>query len=119
MTISGAINHKRIIEHKEYLIAKLTKEFKAKKVSLNDLNTQVTNNALRLAEAALQKDNVKINDGDAIAITEPQINVDMFHLVDPLGLEKLIEEMQNDVDTFNVEIDATLSEINAITEIEI
>ncbi|GAG32212.1 unnamed protein product, partial [marine sediment metagenome] len=75
--------------------------------------------ALKLAEAALQKDNVKINDGDAVAITEPFIKKNRFELVDPLKVEELTEELQTDVDDFETEVDAVLSEINAITFIQI
>ena len=117
-TIADAINFKKIIEMKQSLIEELTKKHRQVKVKAEEKNRRVDENALKLAEAALQKDNVKINDGDAIAITEPYIKRNKFHVVDPLNVEELVEKMQKEVDEFETEVDAALSEINAVTYIE-
>ena len=119
MTISDAINFKTVIELKKELISGLVTKHNQTKKNLETNNTTIDANALRLAEAALQKDNVKINDGDAVAITEPYLKKNKFHLVDPLGVEKLSEKLQEEIDNFEVEVDAVLSEINALTVIEI
>lgn len=119
MKISDAINYKKIIDFKKNLIGRLDCSFTDSIVLQEQNNSKVDENALRLAEAALQKDNIKINDGDAVAITDPYIKKNQFLLVDPLEVEKLIGSMQREVDDFETEIDAVLSEINAITTIEI
>lgn len=119
MTIADAINFKTVIEVKKKLIQALTQKHNQTKTSIEQNNANVDANALRLAEAALQKDNVKINEGDAVAITEPYLKKNRFELVDPLKVEKLVEELQEEVDEFQTEVDAVLSEINAITLIEI
>jgi hypothetical protein len=119
MTISDAITFKTVIELKRNLIANLIAKHNAAKSQAEKNNTKVDEHALKLAEAALQKDNVQINDGDAVAITEPFIKKNKFNIVDPLEVEKLTDELQVEIDDFETEVDAVLSEINAITFIEI
>lgn len=119
MTIAEAINYKSTVDFKKKLLERLQTFHNSSKVNLNKANEQVNTNALELAKAALQKDNVKINDGDAVAITEPYIEKNEFHLIDPLGIEDLTEEMGNEISEFETNVDAVLSEINAITVIEI
>lgn len=119
MTISDAITFKTVIELKQNLIDTLTRKHNNAKVEGEKNNKKIDEHALKLAEAALQKDNVKINDGDAVAITEPFIKKNKFNLVDPLNVEDLVEKLQSEVDEFEAEVDAVLSEINAITFIQI
>ncbi len=119
MTIADAINFKQIIGFKKNLITTLEQKHQKAKATAEQKNKEVEDNALRLAEAALQKDNVKINDGDAVAITEPYLTRNLFHLVDPLKVEELVEKLQTEVNDFESEVDAVLSEINAVTVIEI
>lgn len=118
MTIADAINYKPVIESKKLLVTRLKQQHKVAVLEVAQKNQLVSQNALKLAEAALSKDNVKINDGDAVAITKPYIEDNTFHLVDPLKVDGLIEKIESEIAEFEAEIDATLSEINAITFIE-
>ena len=119
MTIADAINYKSIADSLKYLISDLESKHRKAKTLTEQNNAKISENALLLAKEALQKDNVKINEGDAVAITEPYIERNEFKLVDALKVEDLIEGIQKDIDNFETEVDATLSEINAITQIEI
>ncbi len=119
MVIADAINYKTTIKLKKMLIDKLDSSFRNTLSNHEQNNAQVDTNALKLAEAALGKDNVKIGEGDAVAITEPYIEKNKWDIVDPLGIVKLSEGLTDDVDAFETEIDAVLSEINAVTLIEI
>jgi len=119
MTIADAINYKALVKSKKRLIQELEKKYRQSKLQVEEKNAKIEENAIRLAEAALQKDNVKINEGDAIAITEPYLKRNNYHLVDPLKVEEMTGKMQDEVDDFETEVDAVLSEINAITTIEI
>lgn len=119
MKIADAINLKSSMPWKKRLVHRLLTEHNQVKSSIEKHNTEVDANALRLAQAALQKDNVKINDGDAISITEPFIEKKKFRLFDPMKAEKLIEDLQTEIEDFETEVDAALSEINAITIIEV
>lgn len=119
MTIAEAINMKMVIDFKHALIKTLKQRHDSAKGQTTRNNEEVEAKALELAKYALQKDNVKIGDDDAVAITDPYINKNKFELVDPLKVESLVEKMQEEVDNFEAEVDAVLSEINAITIIEI
>ncbi|TCI90740.1 hypothetical protein [Tenacibaculum sp. M341] len=122
MTISDAINFKTVIAVKKNLINTLNRRHQSVKAKFNQENEKVNNIALDNAKIMLGKqgdDRVKPNDEDVKNIIEPYIKRNQFHIVDPLNIEKLIEKLQNEVDNFEVEVDAVLSEINAITQIEI
>lgn len=119
MTIAEAINFKHVIASKKMFISDLVRKLDAVNTEIHYQNDKTESEAIRLAEAALKKDNVKIGDNDAVAITKPYIESREYKLVDPLGIEKLIVELQEEVNRFEVEVDATLSEANATTTIDI
>lgn len=121
MTISDAINFKSVIVFKKNLIATLVKKHNAVKSKFTVENEKVNNVALENAKIMIGKqgdDRVKPTDEDVKNIVEPFVKRNEFHLVDPLKVEELAEKLQNEVNNFEVEVDAVLSEINAITVIE-
>ena len=119
MTIAEAITSKDIIVMKKQLASKIISSHTNASTRFTQLNAQIEASAIKLAEAALQKDNIKIQDTDAIAITEPFLKKNKFFLVDPSGGMKKAEEITDEVEEFLSEIDAVLSESNATTFIEI
>lgn len=119
MTISEAINYKQVIGLRKRFAQTLKSKHALSKTQVEDGNAKVDENALRLAEAALNKDNVKIGDNDAVAITKPYIEANKFILVDPLDVDKKVEDMIKEIDEFEADVDAKLSEVNATTFIEI
>lgn len=121
MTISDAINFKSVVVFKKNLIATLIKKHNAVKSKFTVENEKVNNVALENAKIMIGKqgdDRVKPTDEDVKNIVEPFVKRNEFHLVDPLKVEELTEKLQNEVNNFEVEVDAVLSEINAITVIE-
>jgi len=121
MTIADAINFKSVIVFKKNLIATLVKKHNAVKSKFTVENEKVNNVALENAKIMIGKqgdDRVKPTDEDVENIVEPFVKRNEFHLVDPLKVEELTEKLQNEVNNFEVEVDAVLSEINAITVIE-
>lgn len=118
MTIADAINHKTAVEFQKRLISSLRNKHVAVVAGVEENNEKVEADALRLAEAALSKDNVKIDEKDALAITEPFLEKNRFHLVDPLKVDETTEKLEKEIDEFEAEVDAALSEINAVTFIE-
>jgi hypothetical protein len=64
-------------------------------------------------------DKVKPTDNDVLAIVEPFVKRNEFHFVDPIGIESKIEALTAKIENFKSEVDAVLSESNAITIIEI
>lgn len=122
MTIADAINFKTVIVVKKNLINRLTQNHNTVKAKFTKENERINNVALDNAKIMIGKqgdDKVKPNDEDVKNIVEPFVKRNEFHLVDPLKVEDLIENLQKEVDEFEAEVDAVLSEINAITVIEI
>lgn len=50
---------------------------------------------------------------------KPFLDLNEPHFVDPLGLKKVIDDLQEEIDVFNSEVDFALSEINVKTEITV
>jgi len=122
MTIADAINFKAVIVVKKNLINRLTQKHKAVMAKFTQENEKVNNVGLENAKIMIGKqgdDRVKPTDEDVKNIVEPFVRRSEFHLVDPLKVDELTEKLQIEVDEFEAEVDAVLSEINAITLIEI
>lgn len=122
MTIADAINFKTTIEFKKDLITSLKQKHNKVKAIFIKKNEELDNVALENAKIMIGKqgdNNIKATDEDVKAIVEPYVKRNKLHLIDPLDVDKLIEKLQNEVDAFEIDVDATLSEINAITIIEI
>ena len=121
MTIADAINFKSIIVFKKNLIETLIKKHNAIKSKFIIENEKIEKIALENAKIMIGKEGdnkVKPTDEDVKNIIEPFIKRNEFHLVDPLKVEQLTEKLQKEVSDFEVEVDAVLSEVNAITIIE-
>lgn len=118
MTIADAINLKSVIVYKKKLVEILKKRHKTALVNLEQNNAKVEANALQLAQVALGKADIKIGNNDAQAVIEPFLKANKFELVDPVGVDKKVEEIERKTGDFEAEVDAVLSEINAVTFIE-
>ena len=121
MTIADAINFKSIIVFKKNLIETLIKKHNAIKSKFIIENEKIEKIALENAKIMIGKEGdnkIKLTDEDVKNIIEPFVKRNEFHLVDPLKVEQLTEKLQKEVSDFEVEVDAVLSEVNAITIIE-
>lgn len=118
MTIAEAINFKTVITYRKKFVEMLKKRHTNAKAAIEKANSQVDANALKIAETALGKAGVKIGEDDAQKVIGPYIEANKFSMVDPLSIEKKIEDLEKKTSNFEVEVDAVLSEINAVTFIE-
>lgn len=121
MTIADAINFKNVIAFKKNLIDTLRKKHNVVKSKFTIENDKINNVALENAKIMLGKqgdDRVKPTDEDVKNIVEPFIKRNEIHLIDPLKVEELTDALEKEVMTFETEVDAILSEVNAITIIE-
>jgi len=118
MTISDAINMKSLIGQKSYLSLSLKQQLRHVREAVEKNNATIDAQAVKLAETALGKDNVKVSDTDVSAIIDPYKKKNTAVVVDPLNIEALTSKIDEDVLSFTSEIDAVLSEVNAITYIE-
>lgn len=119
MTILEAINYKNAIVSKKELLRKLKSQRDAKLSEMNRHNELVSQKADNLAEIALGKDGVRSKSEDVEAIRKPYIESNELTLSDPLGLDKTIKDLELEINNFDAEVDATLSEINATTFVEV
>lgn len=119
MTVIDAVNYRAIIAIKKRLLSKLvTKHSNATDRVLRH-NAKVDDNSLALAKEALKKETVNIGDTDVAAIIKPYKDINYLTLCDPINSKEKIEALHDEIISFEAEIDATLSESNAITQIEI
>jgi glutathionyl-hydroquinone reductase len=119
MSIADAINFKTVIKFKKKFAETLKQRHKTILGEFNKVNETIQGNAQKLLEAALGKDNVKAGKDDVEAIRKPYIEANEFHLFDPLKVEETVEKLEKEVSEFEAEVDAVLSEANAVTFIEI
>lgn len=119
MTITHAINRKHMAEQRKKFPEALKRIYSAVNNRVEDHNGQIERNALQIAQAALGKDNVKLTDKDVVNVTQPYIANNELIFVDPLNLLKTIEKLEEEQDVFDAEVDAVLSEANAMTFISI
>lgn len=119
MTIADAINFKAVVKFKKKLIETLKARQQQAVAQLNQQNTIVEQNVQRILEATFGKENVKAGKDDVESVRKPYMEANEFHLFDPLKVSEKIELMEKEVGDFEMEVDAILSEINAVTFIEV
>jgi ribose 5-phosphate isomerase len=119
MTVSDAITEKLNVEIKRKMIAVVKMKYQGTLNMLNDNNKKVEENCQAVLMATFGKDNTKATESDIKNVRLPFIELHTFHLCDPLKIDDKLKKMEFELAEFETEIDATLSESNAITTIEI
>lgn len=71
----------------------------------------------KLLENNFGKDTSKANSGDIEAIAKPYRENNEYKLLDPLKIEKIIENLNNDIDNFLDNVNSALTDDNARTNI--
>ncbi len=118
MTIADAINFKSVVIFKKKLIETLKVRQNQALAQLNKNNAIVEQRMQSILEATFGKENVKAGKDDVESVRKPYMEANEFHLFDPLKVAEKIEEMEKEIGNFEMEVDAILSEINAVTFIE-
>jgi hypothetical protein len=118
MTVVEAINYKDNIQYKRMLVTNLVSKVNRTVGRITTENEKVEAKADRNIEIMLGTD-TKHSDTEVKALTEPFIKRNSYELVDPLEILKKLDVLQNEVDNFEAEVDAILSESNAVTTIDI
>jgi hypothetical protein len=120
MTIADAITHKALVSYKKSLVQQLKLRNTQMLAVFNRNNETVATNAQKLAEGYFGKDSSKKPEReDYEKITQPFIEMNEFHLIDPLKVETKIQEIEKEVAEFEADVDAALSVANATTIIEL
>jgi len=119
MTVAEAITEKDNVKFKKTLVQTLQSKHNRITAALNENNEKVNKNCQVILEHTFGKDNTKVSPSDMESVRKPFMESNEFHLFDPLGVDKKVDELSKEVNTFEMEIDAVLSESNAVTFIEI
>lgn len=119
MSVADAITAKSTVDFKKKLIVKLNTLHTQSVGHLNRNNELIAKNMQAILEATFGKENVKAGEGDVNSVRKPYMEANEFHLFDPIEVTKKVEALQKEVSEFEAEVDATLSESNAVTFIEV
>lgn len=118
MTVAKAIERKTSIQLEENLLAAMV--FKRRK-AINRLTMENDTLTQRLesylTEILGKKENAKKEEVELH--TKSFMERNEFVLIDPLNLDKRIDELEESISNFKTEVDAVLSESNAVTQISI
>lgn len=119
MTIADAINQKNVMGLKKTYVNHLKLQYRATVAALNKNNEKVEENLQKILEATFGKDSTKVNPEDMAAVKKPYMDMNQYELYDPLNIVANIESLEKEIASFEMEVDAALSETNAITLIEV
>ena len=118
MTVAKAIERKTSIEHEEQLLASM---IEARRTTINKLTKENDSLPKRLEEyltAILgSKENAKKEEVELH--TKAFMERNEYILIDPLKINTRIEQLEEQISSFKAEVDAVLSESNALTKITV
>ena len=119
MTVARAIAKKNNdVEHLDYLLRTLTSQYNQAQARVNTLNAsleQRANERIKAVHGSVTENNAE----QAEQTKKLFIENETAQLIDPIGVAKVIVELRNYIDQFTAEVDAVLSESNAVTMITI
>ena len=120
-SILDVLERKRSIELETEFLYEMKTQYSQALSKVEQNNMRVDREIQNLLEKKMQQDtpqNKNSNDNN-IGFIKSYRELEEWELVDPLNIGKLIEEMENEIDAFESDVDASLSEINALTKIAI
>jgi hypothetical protein len=115
-TVAEAIERKRSIELEKQLLREMKSQFASVTQKVETQNQRVQQKLDRLLEVEFGKD-VKSNVENVKTISDSYLKSNKVEVVDPLGLENVIDKLEEDILNFETEVDLVLSESNATTKI--
>jgi TATA-box binding protein (TBP) (component of TFIID and TFIIIB) len=117
-TVAEAIEHKSSIVYKKKLLEKMKQNSMTTQEEFQAANEEVTLRLDRLLSSELGKD-IKTNPETIASLTASFQETNKVVLVDPLGLKKMIADLEEEIDSFETNVDWVLSETNGKTQIKI
>lgn len=97
----------------------LRQQFAKQKSELEKHNASLQQKAEQFVTGLMGGREVKTDSAEYISAVDTYIKSNTMTLLDPLGIEKKIEELDDMINTFLPEVDAALSVSNAVTTITI
>ena len=117
-TVAEAIEHKHSIEHQRQLLESMKEHLQEKRTQYENLKSQMDTRLERLLQSELGKD-VKTNPETLTALTNTFRANNRVDLLDPMDLAGKIGTLEEEVSSFETNVDWVLSEANGRTMIEI
>lgn len=117
-TVAEAIEKKTSIGFKKNILAELVHQKRMIDIELEQSRTSLNSNLDRFMEQNLGKDR-KTNKDDFDNIAQPYIEANEMRAIDPIGIAKEIESLENEIELFESDVDIALSESNAKTLITV
>lgn len=117
-TVAEAIEYKFSIRMKRTLLSNMKDCLQAKRLEYEQQKANVDSRLERLLQSELGKD-VKTNPETITALTNSFRENNKVELVDPLDLAAKIQTLEEELDSFETNVDWVLSESNAVTQIEV
>jgi hypothetical protein len=118
MTVSQAIEFKNTIGYKELLLQKLKTQRQMVTVESelhrNRVQTKVDDNIRIICGKDVKADASSIQ-----TITDGITKGDPIEIFDPLGIDKVIDALETEIEDFRANVDFVLSESNALTKISV
>lgn len=118
MTVSQAIEYKQTIEYKKNLLDNLKKQRQMVTIEFESHKQRVQNKIDDNIKVICGKDS-KPDETVIKSVSEGISKGDPIEIFDPLGLDKVIKEMEMSIENFVANVDYVLSESNALTTITV
>lgn len=118
MTVAEAIERKGSIQFEVALLNNLRQQLSTNTAMVERQNVQMQARLDDLIKTAAGKDR-KVDEAEIKAITDPFERANRAALLNPNDLSNFIEALEKDIADFVEEVDFALSEVNAITKIDV
>jgi hypothetical protein len=117
-TVAEAIEHKSSIEYKRRLLESMKEQLQESRGKYEAAKGQMDSRLERLLQSELGKD-VKTNPDTLAALTNTFRAQNKVELVDPLDLAAKVAALEEEITSFETNVDWVLSEANGKTAVEI
>lgn len=117
-SVAEAIEHKSALVHKTSLLDAMKEHLQEKRSQFEAAQSQLNSRLERLLQSELGKD-VKTNPDTLAALTNTFRSNNKVEFVDPLDLAVKIGELEEEISSFETNVDWVLSESNGKTMIEV
>lgn len=108
------------IDNKDELLVKLQQQYNKAQAEILKNNGEELDKRAEQYVIGIYGSKEGKADTEAFEKTKKEfIKANQYELLDPIGILKVIEDLEKEIDTFKAEVDAALSTSNAITEIEV
>lgn len=118
MTVVEAIETKDSIKYRKDLLRKIMSDMRNVRGTVENINEDVAERLDRMLQANFSKDG-KVTEKDIEAVSKPFLKQNEAKEVENKKFYEKVENLEEEIDTFEAEVDLVLSESNATATIEI